>query len=248
MDDVSKFLKEPSSISIIIPVWNQEDYLKDFCVRLTNFLGELEMDSEVIFVDNYSDDSTFCILRENYENLKGFKLISLKKNYGQHLAIMVGMHYATKEIVIIMNVDPRFNIYDIQKFIDEIVSGYSYVFGRRIGYNRGIIRAVIIFFIRLFTNLKIDDPTCPFRAIRSDILAKIKDSGALHSILAKLKDGEYAEVNILYNNKKYPKISHYKLTNKTRLFFEICRDIIFKNKKRDLKIDSMVAHILIPPI
>ena len=93
-------------VSIVIPCYNSEHTIGevvDLCMEEFDKMDGYEC--EMILVNDFSRDGTFEAIRraaEKYPNVTG---ISLAKNFGQHAAIMAGLHYVRGELVVGMDDD-----------------------------------------------------------------------------------------------------------------------------------------------
>ena len=130
-------------VSIVIPCYNSARTIGDV-VRLT--VEEFEKipgyDCEFVLVNDYSKDNTFeavTALCEQYPFVKG---ISLSKNFGQHNAIMAGLHYTEGEYIIGMDDDLQTHPSQIHKLIEKISEGYDVVFARFAEKKFGFIKKI----------------------------------------------------------------------------------------------------------
>ena len=76
-------------LSVVIPVYNEEEGLAALFARLYPALDALGLSYEVIFVDDGSRDRSAAILREQFERRpESTRVVLLAGNFGQHMAIM----------------------------------------------------------------------------------------------------------------------------------------------------------------
>ena len=106
---------------------------------------------EMILVNDFSRDGTFEAIRraaEKYPNVTG---ISLAKNFGQHAAIMAGLHYVRGELVVGMDDDMQNHPSQIRQFLEKEKEGYDVVFGvfqeRKFGFMKNLTGAVSRFLL-----------------------------------------------------------------------------------------------------
>jgi glycosyltransferase involved in cell wall biosynthesis len=93
------------TLSIVLPVYNEEAVIGELGSRLTNFLGHLDIDWEVIFVDDGSRDRSFDLLKQLCEGQPRYRLVSFSRNFGHQLAITAGIDYARGAAVVVMDAD-----------------------------------------------------------------------------------------------------------------------------------------------
>lgn len=97
---------EMSTISLIIPCYNEEEALIPFMEALGAVVSHVSPDKvELIFVDDGSVDGTLGILRGLAEENTYVKYLSLSRNFGKESAILAGLHAATGEYVAVMDAD-----------------------------------------------------------------------------------------------------------------------------------------------
>ena len=119
-------------LSIVIPVFNSEDCLKELCARLIKSLRDLDITYEIILVEDCGDDNSWNLIQElaKYEKyLYGFKL---SRNFGQHNALAAGLTKARGSWVIIMDCDLQDKPEDIGRFIAKTKEGFDVVIARSI--------------------------------------------------------------------------------------------------------------------
>ena len=112
-------------ISIVIPVYNSENILPKLLEEINNSLNGVIDSFEVILINDRSKDDSWEVikkLKQKYNFLIG---INLRKNAGQHNAIMAGLNYAKGDVVITMDDDLQHDPKYIIKLYNQIKSGYD---------------------------------------------------------------------------------------------------------------------------
>jgi dolichol-phosphate mannosyltransferase len=97
--------EDRTTLSIVLPVYNEEAVIGELGSRLTDFLGHLDIDWEVIFVDDGSRDRSFDLLKQLCEGQPRYRLVSFSRNFGHQLAITAGIDYARGAAVVVMDAD-----------------------------------------------------------------------------------------------------------------------------------------------
>lgn len=117
-------------VSIVIPCYNSERTIEkvvELCVQEFQQLDGYEC--EFVLVNDFSRDQTYaaiCRAAEKYPCVKG---INLAKNFGQHNAIMAGLHYAEGDYIIGMDDDLQTHPSQIPALLHKMEEGYDVVFG-----------------------------------------------------------------------------------------------------------------------
>ncbi len=234
-------------VSILVPVWNEEKVIRDFYSELSKVLVSLNKKTEVIFIDDGSSDNTFSMLKEIHSESSGagVKVVRLIRNMGQHFVLLVGMHYAQGKVVIGIDADLEYSPIDIPRFIEKIEQGYDLVFGWRSGYRQGVLRSVYINFINYFVRPKVHDFTCPFRAMRGEVVKQIRNCGSIDKVSAKIPRHRCSEIKIKFERNK-TKRSRYTFWGKLALSFRMSQDIILKrlNQKKRFDFTPVIKEVL----
>lgn len=92
-------------ISIVVPVYNEEDNIQNFYHAVTDVMGQVPYEYEFIFVDDGSKDGSVSILKDISQSDKHVKVLLLARNFGHQLALTCGLDYATGDAVITMDGD-----------------------------------------------------------------------------------------------------------------------------------------------
>jgi len=114
-------------LSVVIPVHNEEEVLHELYARLAKTLSQLDVRSEIVFVNDGSTDLTLIKLLELRDQDKSVKILNLSRNFGHQLALTAGLDYARGEVVTMMDGD----LQDQPELIAELVKkwreGYQVV-------------------------------------------------------------------------------------------------------------------------
>lgn len=116
-------------ISIVIPAYNSNDFIEKIVEIIHEELSEINYDLEIVIVNDNSTDNVWekiKILSDKYETVKG---INMARNYGQHIANIVGFRHCTGDFVVTMDDDLQNPPGEIRKLIKEWEAGYDLVVG-----------------------------------------------------------------------------------------------------------------------
>ncbi len=117
-----------ATVSIVIPVYNEEGGLAELFARLYPALDGLQRAYEVIFVDDGSHDRSVAILREQFTKRPDVtRIVILARNAGQHMAILAGFEQSRGDYVITLDADLQNPPEEIGKLIEALDAGADYV-------------------------------------------------------------------------------------------------------------------------
>ncbi|HEX7499223.1 MAG TPA: glycosyltransferase family 2 protein, partial [Polyangia bacterium] len=139
-------------LSVVIPVFNEEETIPELDRRLRAFLAELGATWEVVFVDDGSRDASAKLLAEMASIEPRFKVISFSRNFGHQIAITAGMDRAEGEAVVVMDADLQDPPEVVRSMLARWREGFDVVYavrGRRLGEN-WFKRLTALIFYRVF--------------------------------------------------------------------------------------------------
>ncbi len=117
-----------ATISIVIPVYNEEGGLPLLFERLYPVLDQLDHPYEVIFVDDGSTDRSVALLREQFNRRPATtRVVVLARNVGQHMAILAGFVQSRGDYVITLDADLQNPPEEIAKIVGAMDGGADYV-------------------------------------------------------------------------------------------------------------------------
>jgi undecaprenyl-phosphate 4-deoxy-4-formamido-L-arabinose transferase len=165
-------------LSIIIPVYNEEDGLAALFARLYPALDVLGTSYEVLFINDGSRDRSAAILREQFQARPDVtRVVLFAANFGQHMAIMAGFEHSRGDIVITLDADLQNPPEDIGALVAKMHEGHDYVGSiRRLrqdsAWRRWASRAMNRLRERI-TRIKMTDQGCMMRAYSRPIVNAI---------------------------------------------------------------------------
>ena len=92
-------------LSLVVPVFNEEDNLHLFLDRCRTVLIEMGVDYEFIFIDDGSTDGSLALLTEAATADDRVKVLSLSRNFGSHASISAGLDHASGDAAVILAAD-----------------------------------------------------------------------------------------------------------------------------------------------
>ncbi len=186
---------ERESVSVIIPLFNDEETAED-CYRsvaaaLARQRGVHFSDYEIIFVDDGSKDRTLERLLARCASDRRVKVVELDQNYGQHAAISAGFEAASGDIIVTLDSDLQISPDEIPTLLAKIREGHDLVSGVRVGRKDSFLKRALP--SRLFnclvgsvTRVTLRDWGCPTVALRKPLSKQILRYGDMRQFLKPL--------------------------------------------------------------
>ena len=119
-------------LSVVIPVYNEEDGLAALFARLYPALDALSVKEglpyEIVFINDGSRDRSAALLAQQYELRPDVtKIVLFNGNFGQHMAIMAGFEYSKGNFIITLDADLQNPPEEIANLVRELLAGHDYV-------------------------------------------------------------------------------------------------------------------------
>jgi len=165
------------TISLVIPVYNEEGNLMTLMERITPVMSAMERPYEVILVDDGSRDRSLEILKE-FSRSPNVRVVELTRNYGQHAAILAGFSIVRGEIIITLDADLQNPPEEIPRLIKAMEEGGFDVVGtirrrRKDSFFRIMPSKVINMVARKITGVGMTDWGCMLRAYRRPVVERM---------------------------------------------------------------------------
>ncbi|MFV0502808.1 MAG: glycosyltransferase family 2 protein [Lachnospirales bacterium] len=119
-------------ISIVIPMYYEEEVIEKTYKTLTSEMEKSSYDYELIFVDDGSLDNTFNIVKNKTIEDKKCKCIKLSRNFGHQCATTAGINKSKGDAVVLIDADLQDPPYLIHKMLEKWEEGYDVVYGKRL--------------------------------------------------------------------------------------------------------------------
>ena len=116
-----------SMISVIAPCYNEVENIPVFIDRVHSVMDEIQQDYELIIVDDASTDHSVQMVRKQLELNQNIKLLSLSRNFGQQAALLAGIHQATGDVLITIDLDLQQPPEVIPELLEKWKAGASIV-------------------------------------------------------------------------------------------------------------------------
>lgn len=147
-------------ISIVIPIYNEEENIHNLCSRLQKASVLWKEDYEILFVDDGSEDKSYKLLLSERAKNKRVKIVKLSRNFGHQSAISAGIKKAKGDAVVIMDGDLQDPPEELEQFLTKWREGYHVVYAIRTKRKESFFKRVAykIFYLILAKISNIDIP------------------------------------------------------------------------------------------
>ncbi len=165
-------------VSIVIPVYNEQDNLQALFSRLTTVMDRVGKPYEILFTNDGSRDRSIELLKEFHrQRPKEVRVIDFNGNFGQHMAIMAAFERVRGDVIVTLDADLQNPPEEIPKLLAAVEEGHDAVGGYRKNRQDTFFRKYasrIINGIRAkITNIRMKDQGCMLRAYRRHIVESI---------------------------------------------------------------------------
>lgn len=178
------------SLSIVIPVFNEENRLSKTFAELKEFFKNYSLrDTELIFVDDGSQDQTVNLIKQFRAGCP-VKLISYAPNRGKGYAVRQGMLAAKNDYVLMLDADMSTEFSELGNFLPRIEEGIPVIIGSRKKEGAKVARAQswsrrklgegYTFLANLILGVWVSDFTCGFKCFSKEAAQKIFSRTAIN--------------------------------------------------------------------
>ncbi len=207
-------MEDKRNISVVVPVYNEEESVVLFYNHLKQTLDNLNYSYEIIFIDDGSTDCTFEKIRQMQEENKLVKILRFRRNFGKSAALSAGFGEVSKdkEIIVTMDADLQDDPEEIPLLIAKMDEGFGLVSGWRFKRKDSFVK---VFTSRIFnwvtsvmSNIKIHDFNCGLKVLKKEITQTIDLHGELHRfipVIAFWQGYKVGEVKIKHYPRKHGK-------------------------------------------
>lgn len=213
-------------ISVIVPIYNEVANLRPLQEQLRAALADL--DHEVILVNDGSSDGSDQALDDLAAEDDRFKIVHLRRNYGQTAAIMAAIEMSSGDILIPIDGDLQNDPADIPLLLDKLAEGYDVVSGwRRDRQDAKVTRTfpsrVANWLISAISGVRLHDYGCTLKAYRRGVLEGVRLYGEMHRfipIYASWAGGKVTEIAVRHHPRRHGE-SKYGLSRIPRVILDL---------------------------
>jgi dolichol-phosphate mannosyltransferase len=223
-------------LSIIIPVYNEQENIKPLLSEIAHALEDIE--HEIVLVDDGSNDGTKDeILSLSQKNLT---LISFSRNFGQTSSMVAGIEIASGKYIALLDGDLQNDPSDIKKMLQLLETGnYDLVAGRRKFrqddmWLRIIPSKIANHIIRKCTKVSVNDFGCTLKLFKANLAKNLGLYGELHRfipILADMNGAKIVEIDVNHRARKFG-ISKYGIGRTFKVISDLLLILFFQKYKQ----------------
>ena len=217
-----------TNLSVVIPVYNEVDNLPVLRERLTAALDKLGRPWEAVLANDGSTDGSTQVLDEIASADTRFKVVHLRRNFGQTAAVMAALDHCKGETVVMIDADLQNDPADIGRLLDKLEEGYDVVSGWRNDrqdkeWGRRLPSQIANRIISWMSGVHLHDYGCTLKAYRKWTLQNVRLYGEMHRyipIYASWEGARVTELPILH----YPRLhgtSKYGLSRAPRVLLDL---------------------------
>lgn len=130
-------------VSIVVPVFNEEEGLPELQRRIDDALGGIAGGHEVVYVDDGSVDGSAALLEALAQERDDVMLVQLSRNFGMEIAMSAGMDHARGDYVALLHADLQDPPELIAEMLVRAQNGADVVYARRIGRDESLVKRTL---------------------------------------------------------------------------------------------------------
>ncbi len=197
-------------ISIIIPVFNEEDSLKELHREISAVAEVNQYQVECVFVDDGSTDRSWSVLSELAECDSRVQCIQFRRNFGKAAALRAGAETATGSLLVTMDADLQDDPSELPSMLEKLGDDYDLISGwKRVRHDplgKTVPSKVFNWLVGFLTGVKLHDHNCGFKLYRREIFDEVKLYGEMHRfvpVLAHAKGFRVGEIPVNHRAREH---------------------------------------------
>jgi glycosyltransferase involved in cell wall biosynthesis len=197
-------------LSIIVPVFNEADSLRELHAEIERICSSLPLETEVIFVDDGSTDGAWQIVCELTAVDPRVRGIRFRRNFGKAAALSAGIQAARGELLCMMDADLQDDPAELPAFLEKLTAGFDVVNGwkreRHDPWHKVFPSRVFNLLVSWLTGLDLHDHNCGLKCFRREVANEIRLYGELHRfipVLAHARGFKVTELEVHHRPRKF---------------------------------------------
>ena len=230
-------------LSIVIPVYNEEESLELLYNSIINNLQNTNLNFEIIFIDDGSSDNSWDVIKTISEKKTNLSSIKFKKNYGKSDALDAGFKASNGTYVLTMDADLQDDpneIYPLFKMINQ--DNYDLVSGWKKKRNDPLSKTIPSKFFnlvtRIFSGIKLNDFNCGIKIYKKELVNSINLYGEMHRyipLIAKWNGYDKIGEKVVNHNKRKFGKTKFGMERYIRGFLDLISvSFVYKFRKRPM--------------
>ena len=173
------------NISIVIPLFNEEDSLKELCLWIEDVMNKNKFSYEIILIDDGSDDTSWKEIERLNSKNPNIKGVKFRRNYGKSAALNIGFLKAKGDVVITMDADLQDSPDEVPKLYEKVYKkGFDLVSGwkkeRYDPISKTVPTKLFNWAARKASGVYLHDFNCGLKAYNKNVIKNIEVYGEMH--------------------------------------------------------------------
>ncbi|GCE12624.1 glycosyltransferase family 2 protein [Tengunoibacter tsumagoiensis] len=216
-------------VSIIVPLYNEEENVPLLHERLHAVLVQQAFSYEILYIDDGSRDTTFAQLQRVAQADPHVQVLRFRRNFGQTAAMAAGVEHSSGQILIFMDGDLQNDPCDIPRLLAKLAEGFDVVSGWRkdrqdAEMSRKLPSRIANRLISKVTHVQLHDYGCSLKAYRYEVFKHIRLYGEMHRFIpayAALVGASITEIEVTHHARQFG-TSKYGISRVFRVILDLC--------------------------
>lgn len=217
-----------NGISVIVPVYNEEDNVAEGYAEISRILRSMGREYEIIFVDDGSSDETLRRLQAVSQGDLSTRILELRRNFGQTAAMAAGFDHARLDIVVTLDGDLQNDPAEIPRMVEKLEEGFDMVAGWRKNrqdrfLSRKLPSMIANYLISWSTSVQLHDYGCTLKVMTREVAKGIRLYGEMHRFIPALAaemGAKIAELPVNHRPRRHGK-SKYGISRTLRVLLDL---------------------------
>jgi glycosyltransferase involved in cell wall biosynthesis len=216
-----------TSISVVIPLLNEQDTLRTLRDRLVAMSIQHDIQLQILFVDDGSTDASWSVIETLAKEDDRVVGIRFRRNFGKAAALAAGIERSTSPIIVTMDADLQDDPDEVPKLLAKIGEGFDCVSGwkqkRHDPWHKTLPSKLFNWAVGRFTGLELHDHNCGLKAYQRQIFNEVQLYGEMHRfvpVLAAARGFRVTEVPVVHHPRLHGQ-SKYGLSRLPKGFLDL---------------------------